>query len=348
MRKLWLGWLLLLAGLVTAGRAAELAPAPDGTCSVVVIPDTQAYRTAAGKTAGKEDLGPLTNRIFENHCRWIVANLERQKIAFVSHVGDIVDINNEAQWTEARRCLDLLHGKVPYSLTPGNHDMTGAGDSALFQQFCGSAGFRAFPWYGGSFAADPARPQHSGNNANSWQVFEGAGLRFVHVSLECNAPDDVLAWADGVLRQHVDRLALVTTHMDLGPVTKPVAAEEYFTLPKGRMTWSKTHGERGNTPAQAWQKCFRKHPNLRLIFSGDQSRTTAARLTTTGDAGNPVHALMSDYTSSGPLRIYRFQPAVNQVEVITWDTSRELLVESTAYVPAREQHQFTLPVTWRP
>ena len=56
----------------------------------------------------------------------------------------------------------------------------------------------------------------SANNVNSAQLFSAGGMDFIHLNLECNAPDDVLAWADALLTRHSSHHALITTHMDLG------------------------------------------------------------------------------------------------------------------------------------
>ncbi|MBM3874971.1 MAG: serine/threonine protein phosphatase [Verrucomicrobia bacterium] len=322
--------------------AAELDRPPPGAFTVVVIPDTQGYRGRATKST-PDSTAPLTNPVFQNHTRWIVENLRTQNIVFVSHVGDIVDVNNEEQWQLARECLDRLHGVVPYGLTVGNHDMKSNGDASLFQKYFPSSRYRHFDWYGSTY--EHARPDQyvSTHNVNSYQLFSAGGLDFVHLNLECNAPDDVLAWADLILKRYRDRRALVTTHMDLGPVDKPRDNDGFVTAPKGRMNWVKIHGVRGNSPVQLWDKLFSRHAHLGFIFSGDQSRTTALRLAARGQAGNTVHSLLSDYTSSGPLRLYRFVPTANQVQAITYDTTRHEIVTSTRYVPDRAEHQFTLP-----
>lgn len=336
-----LAWAMLVLVLATGLRGAELDRLPPDAFTIVVIPDTQGYR-GAGTKKEPTSTSPVTNPVFENHTRWITENLRSQNIVFVSHVGDIVDVNNEAQWPVARQCLDRLHGVVPYALTVGNHDMKREGDASLYQKYFGADRFAAFPWYGGSFEPERASRTVSGNNVNSVQLFSAGGLDFVHLSLECNAPDDVLAWADATLRTHAGRRALISTHMDLGPLEKPKTDAGYITDPKGRMRWVKIHGSRGNSPQQLWDKLYRRHPNLGFIFSGDQSRTTAQRLSIAGDAGNVVHALMSDYTSSGPLRLYRFFPLQDEVQVITYDTTRRQVVDSMPHVPDRAQHQFTL------
>ena len=320
---------------------AELPAAPEGSFSIAVIPDTQRYRRL------KEDDQAWENPTFEAYTSWIAANVERQRIVFVSHVGDIVDLNERSQWKVARQCMDQLHGHVPYGISVGNHDMVRSGDSSLFQKFFPKSRFEKFDWYGGSFTGSPASAGSvSGNNANSFQLFSAEGLRFVFVHLECNAPDDVLDWASEVLRKHSDRRAIITTHMGLGPRDAPKKASDYFDAPKGRMTWKKCHGERGNTPQQMWDKCFRRHNNVFKICCGDQSRTQALHQSSRGDHGNTVHELLSDYGSNG-LRVMRFLPQANRIEVRTWNPLSSKLTQETSIVPDARQHQFDLPYTMR-
>ncbi len=329
-----------------AGVDSEgLDAAPEGSFTIVVIPDTH---------VGREDL----DEKFDTSMRWIVDNLESQRIVFVSHVGDIVnrrpgygDCENLEPWKLARKYLDRLHGRVPYGLAVGNHDMSGS-NSLRFQEFFPASHFADFDWYGGYFPGDPDRPHASGNNANSYQLFSAEGYKFIFLHLECNAPDNVLEWANEVLEAHADRLALITTHMDLGPKERPratvtedgerrSASWHFVNAPKGRMNWTKNHGRRGNSPKDKWDKLYRHHPNLRIIFSGDQSRTETKHRTDIGDDGNTVHALMSDYR--GVLRLYRFLPAEQQLQVITYDTANGELVTGTRLAPEVEDHQFTLP-----
>jgi len=332
---------LALAVLALAAPlAAELAPAPDGTFSVVVIPDTQWYR-GAGTKAEPDSKDDVTNAVFEAYTAWIAGNLDRQNVAFVTHVGDIVDRNVEAQWAVARRCMDKLHGKVPYGIAPGNHDMARDGNSSLYQSTFPASRFAGFGWYGGAYGGHPGQPGISGNNANSYQLFSAGGLDFLFLHLECNAPDDVLAWADGVMEGHPDRLALVTTHMGLGPLEKPVESRGYYDDPKGRMRWTKRHGNRGNSPQEMWEKCLRKHGNLVAVFSGDQSRTQSMYRLDRGKHSNPVHQLMSDYGNKG-LRVYRFDPASDRVRVITYNPIQGELCGATRIVPNHSDHQFAI------
>ena len=329
--------------MASVANAASFPPAPDGTFSIVILPDTQHYRGQATQAEPKSTR-PTTNRIFEIYVDWTSANLAAQRIAFVSHVGDIVDKNNREQWTVARRIMDRLHGKVPYGISVGNHDMTAGGDSSLFQEFFPASRYQGFPWYAGYYQKDPGKSAESGNNANSCQTFSARGLDFVILHLECNAPNKVLDWADAMLAKHASRRAIITTHMNLGPRKKPKSTEGYYEDPKGRMDWKKCHGKKGNTPQEMWEKSFRNHANLFMICSGDQSRTQAMRQSVRGKHGNVVHELLSDYGTDG-IRVMRFLPKQNQIEVRTWNPLTRQFPKRTKLVSQSDQHQFTLPYT---
>jgi len=338
-----LNWCRRLAALLaccwcTESFADQLPPAPAGSFSFVIIPDTQAY-LGKGTKSQPDSQDPLTNPIFEAHVDWIVRNLDKQSIVFVSHVGDIVDKNEQQQWQLARQCMNRIHGKVPYGISVGNHDMTAQGDSRLFQEYFPQARFADFPWYGGSFTGVPDHPEISGNNANSYQLFSAGGKEILFLHLECNAPDHVVEWANGVLKAHPDRMAFITSHMGWGPLKRPRKAEDFSNAPKGRMQWTKIHGERGNSPQQLWEKCYSHQPRLVAVFSGDQSRTQAMHVATPSEHGNVIHEILQDY-STGWLRLIRFLPDQKRVQVYTFDPKNETLCEGTKKVPDKKEHQF--------
>ncbi len=315
-----IGTLAIVVGLLvcTAG-AAEIPSAPAGTFSVVALPDTQAY------SANQPDA-------FYAEMQWILANRKAQRIVFVSHLGDIVDKNVPVQWEVAKRAMSMLDGRVPYGLCVGNHDMACAeGDASLFSTYFPAKHFEGRPWYVGQIK----------NNVNSAQTFEAEGLKFVVVHVECNAPDDVLAWVDKVLTAHANRRAIVTTHMLLGPLERPKTKEGWYEDPKGFMRWHKCHGPRGNSPEQLWEKCFRRHKNVFLILGGDQSRTQSMHLELTGKHGNCVHVCMSDYRE-GYFRIYRFLPEQNQIRVMTYSAIKRALCPGSKIVGDPAKHQFVL------
>jgi hypothetical protein len=77
-----------------------------------------------------------------------------------------------------------------------------------------------------------------------------------------------------------------------------------------------------------------------MICGGDQSRTQALRQRSVAEGGNSVHELLSDYGVNG-LRVMRFVPTKNLIEVRTWDPIKGEFCEASKIVPGRDQHQFT-------
>ena len=306
--------------IIATTAAEEPSPAPEGTFSIVMLPDTQGYVTE--KTA----------LYFESEIKWILDNRETQNIVFVSHVGDIVgDYKSDAHWAVARKNMLQLSDKLPFGFSVGNHDMTLNGDSQKFQDAFPTSLFEKYVWYGGQIK----------NNANSFQLISAGEMDFVILHLECNAPDDVLKWADKVLEEHAERRAMITTHMYLGPRDRPQKPRDYFDAPKGRMRWHKTHGNKGNTPQQIWDKCFSKHRNLFLVCCGDQGRTQTMHRTVEGKQGNQVYETLCDYRA-GYLRIFRFQPQENKISAMTYSPYLKQLCEKTSIVAEAGEHQFVL------
>jgi hypothetical protein len=300
---------------------AHLSPAPPGSFTVAAIPDTQDY------SASQPEL-------FFKLTEWIAGHVESQRTAFVTHVGDLVDNNTPEEWAVAVRAMRRLDGVVPYGMAPGNGDMDcKTGDVSRYLAHFPARHYEEHAWHGGS------HPQRG--NAASFQVIEAGGIPLLFLHLEVNAPDSVLSWANEVLAGYPGRVAMVTTHAFLGPIEKPTSKEGYFDDPKGVMRWARCHGGKGNPPQAIWDKCLRKHPNVRLILCGDQSRTQTMRLTLPGAGGHPVHACLSDYRG-GNLRLYRFLRGDRRIEAYTWTVPEGRMCEGTRIAPDPGQHQFTL------
>ena len=292
--------------------------APESFC-IVALPDTQLYTYRAPE-------------ILAAQVEWIIFNRVAENIAFVSHLGDITERNAPEEWDRAERILGRLDGVVPYGLCVGNHDMHGAtGDCSGFQEHFPASRYQDREWYGGSHR----------NNANSYQLLSAGGLDFIILHLECNAPDSVLDWAGKRLEQYANRRAIISTHMYLGALNSVEDTE------KGRCLWKKCHGGKGNTPQQMWEKRFSKHANVFLVLSGDQSTPQTHRQTVQGEAENVVHECLSDYKQaergiSGYLRMYRFVPGEDRIEVKTFSPNLHKFCETTKRVNDPDQHGFEL------
>lgn len=280
-------------------------PAPDFT--LVAIPDTQFYSEGAAAKAQTVSVEQLI-ATFGAQTQWAVEQREARNIAFVSHMGDIVQNGNfggnPVQWQRASAAMARLenplttlhrHG-LPYGLAPGNHDIDpigtyDTGSTAFFNQFFGAARFAGRSYWGGHYGTD---------NTNNYQLFSAGGLDFiaVHLAYDTTPNADILDWADALLKAHPHRRALVTSHWILG---------------KGNPAAFSTQG------AAIYHR-LKGNPNLFLMLCGHIH--AEGRRSDTHE-GRTVHSVLSDYQGlpnggNGFLRTFTFSPARNRIRVESW------------------------------
>jgi hypothetical protein len=123
--------LVLIAELLVSGcglrksadeREVKQVESNNGEFTIAVLPDTQYYTSE--KIGGK-------NEMFISQIDWIKKNREAENIAYVIHVGDIVDSGDKVpkEWSNAAEAilsletpLPGLQNGIPYGLAVGNHD----------------------------------------------------------------------------------------------------------------------------------------------------------------------------------------------------------------------------------
>ena len=340
-----------------------LPPLPEGAFTFAVIPDTQSYdgegrHTKRGRAPGK---GPTRNPKLDATVDWLLANAQKENILFVTHTGDIVDMNNDFQWRFASNAMSRLDGKLPYSVVPGNHDMKEDGDTSLFRRYFPASRYAGNDWYAGTFGGftNSIGLFVSGDNANSICLFGQGAEKFAVVNLECNAPDKVLDWAAKELGRFPDRHVIVATHQDLGAIeyknarkisrdTEGLSKEEFARYTPdlsilGRMKWCKCHGKDGNSGKKIWEKFTSRLKNAFLVVSGDQGMIKITRVDEKGVHGNMVYSLMQD-TGGGFIRLFRFIPSEKVIRCYTVNPGKGgEIVHSCGVWRDDKWFNFTLP-----
>ncbi len=235
---------LALAACATAPKST--APAPETSFTIAVIPDTQNYMDYTHQKA--EGFAFDASDLFIQQMEYIAANLKSAggDIAFVTALGDVwqhqtkdIDPAHAARGFKrapnpildahfaptpkvetvempmARRGYELIAGKTPFSVVPGNHDydamwtdynhppkkeirsyadvgMLHAGGLTNFKKVFSDKSdfFREKEWYIAS---------HD-DGADSAQIFTAAGYRFLHIGLQFDAPNASLEWAASVIK----------------------------------------------------------------------------------------------------------------------------------------------------
>ncbi|MGK0187362.1 MAG: hypothetical protein ACI9R3_003149 [Verrucomicrobiales bacterium] len=272
----------LLLSAFTAGLPvlATQAQAEAEAFSIVILPDTQKYT-----------IGGRHGDVFAGQTKWIVDNADTLNLKFVIHEGDVVETpDDETQWKLADEVFKTLDGKVPYTISVGNHDMdVEKRDKSQFNRYFPASRFDRQPGYGGHMESLPA---------NRYHMLDAGGMRFLILSLEYQPPTAVLEWANQVVADYPDTRVIVNTHSFLNV------------------------NDRNDTGKNIWDSFVRKHTNIFLVVSGHLS---VGRRADKGDHGNLVHQVLANYQGhrrggNGWLRVLRFLPDEDRIEVSTFST----------------------------
>ncbi len=309
---------------VTTGDGIE----PSSNASTIaVLPDTQYYARDYP-------------HIFQEQLQWIADNTFPRNIEMVLHLGDITNDNNPTQWSVARQAFDRIHLTTPYLLAQGNHDVGPSGNGAtrdtLLNEYFPASYYATQPTFGGSLS--------NRNLENAYSLFEAGGRKWIALSLEWGPRDQVLAWADSVLKDYADRLAIIITHAymfdDDTRMDETVAP--YNGSPYNYGTASIPGGT--NDGGDIWRELVSQHPNTVLVMSGHI--TGEGRLSSQTVHGNTVHQMLIDYQArpqggAGYLRLIEVFPGSDTLRFRTYSPWEE------AYYTGTGSH-FELDLTTSP
>lgn len=246
-----------------------------GRFLIPVLPDTQ----------GEVSANPA---MFTSQLNWIVANKAASNVAFVLHVGDIInwDTADHQMWITASngfRALD--NAAIPYGLALGNHDtaaVTNGGGAApgsahtnvrITTQFNTFFPISRFPAQRGRY--------ESAKSDNAWYTFEAGGLHWLVLSLEFCARQAPVDWAKTVLASHTNYNAIVLTH---------------FHLASNGTINQNNAGYGDLSPQQIYDQLISQYPNVRLVLSGHVD--SSAWRNDPGVNGNRIYQLLQDYQST--------------------------------------------------
>jgi hypothetical protein len=279
------------------GREAP-KPYPGPDFALAVIPDSQVY-VMAGNTEQK----------FYSQADWIVDNVVSRNIAYVAHLGDMVQNGdvlsgapNEGEWQRTTNGLyrledpsqTLRRNGLPYGCAIGNHEQEPNGDmdgtTTLYNKYLGVSHFTGKPWYGGHFQS---------NNDSHFDLFSASGLDFIVLYFEYGRSGaTILDWANDVLATNQNRRIIVVTH-HTGSAATP-------------STLSGT--------AQDIYDSLKANTNFFLMLGGHVDGEGS--VTKTYNA-TKVHCFISDYQfrgggGDGYMRMLYFSPSNNIVNIETY------------------------------
>jgi flagellar basal body-associated protein FliL len=289
-------------------------PLAEENFTIVLLPDSQIYSQSFP-------------HVYTNQTEWIVNYSAEYNIKYVLHEGDITNRNTLVQWENANASQHVMDGFVPYTVSPGNHDLGPNGNAAnrdtYMNDYFNITDYQAWPTMGGAF--------ESGKIENTYHLFSACGVDWLIMSLEFAPRDAVLEWANQVVTNHSDRMVMMVTHNYLaGNMRNPGYGGNYGLT---------NSADGAATGEDIWQDFVKKHRNIICVFSG-HILVEAGYLLSNGDNGNPVHQMMANFQmlpsgGNGYLRLVKFDFATSKINVRTYSPYLDQYKTSS-------QHQFDL------
>ncbi|MDO9633992.1 MAG: metallophosphoesterase [Paludibacter sp.] len=251
--------------------------AKDKPLRLIILPDTQHYVRD-------------NPHIFQSQTAWIANNAD--SISFVIHVGDITNANNTTQWPVAVSALSLMDGNVPYTFTPGNHDMGGnnaqSRNTTLMNQYLPYSKYSLLPNFGGAYQV--------GQMDNTWHKFSTHdGYHFIILSLEFAPRNAVLAWAGEMIKAFPSHNIIINTHAYMYSDEKRHSdLYEHKWTPSTYGLYAESDGD-ANDGEQMWDKLVKLYPNILMVVSGHVLNDGTGTLVSDGDHGNKVYQMLANY-----------------------------------------------------
>ncbi|MFJ3272147.1 LamG-like jellyroll fold domain-containing protein [Streptomyces sp. NPDC086776] len=270
----------------TAGSGTHRFDTESPRFALAVLPDTQYLFDA-----DSADPEPLKETF-----HYLVAQRQEANIAFMTHLGDVTEHGSEEEIDLAADTFRTIHGKVPYSVLAGNHDINSGtddqrGDTAYLRAF-GPQRFTSMPTFGGA----------SPDGYNSYHVLRAAGREWLVLALDWRASEKGLAWAQGVLDTHPTLPVILTTH---------------------DIAWAEDNGQAhlSDNGQMLWDRIIRGNDQIFMALGGHY--WPPGRTVLTNDAGHDVHVHITNYQDryyggAGMVRLYSFDLVRQVVDVETF------------------------------
>ncbi len=330
-------------------RLALACPGSD-FFTIAVISDTQNYVDFTHPQ-------PFNESFFISQTNYLADNMHELNLAFVTHVGDVVQHGDGtngtsgddsygagAEWVSAMRAMDILDSTgVPFGMSIGNHDYDNysylSGNLPLVSKVCwvkyfgsGSRYFLGKPWYGGASDELAWNP-----GLSSYQTFSASGKKFLHISLEMEASNNAIAWAQGVIDSHPRYATIVTTHSyespppwgdDNLPLVEPAVRNAASYLVNSPGGWNNAMG--------VWNNLIATNDQIFMVLCGHSWTSTVDGVSKgeniridKNNAGHPVYQVLTDYQGNTTLgsgggdgwyRFMQFDMDNKSIHFTTYDT----------------------------
>lgn len=276
----------------------------------VVLPDTQTYMEEFPE-------------VYMKQMEWIAEQNDR--FSFVLHEGDITQNNSEKEWAIAKEGFDFIDGKVPYSLSLGNHDMgSEAGKFADTRNTALANKFFPHTAYAVQSRSISTFPQDAiDNNCSEYNLI---GKKWLVFSLEFGPRNKTIDWANTLIEKHPNHHIVVNTHSYMYNDNTLQDGEDWY-LPQKYGVGKATGKDAVNHGGDLWDKLIKRNKNVLMVFSGHILGSGVGQLVSENDFGTDVYQMLANYQKnvkgvekgdSGYLRIIKVDKKTQSISVKTY------------------------------
>jgi hypothetical protein len=279
----------------------------------------------------------INQPLFELCTAWISDNIGQLNIKAVLCTGDLVEQNeniimnrkmlnqtSREMWKSVSRAFERLDNKVPYIISPGNHDygLVSAEDGRTrFPEYFPFE--RNSAWRNTCVSAIPNRNGVPSLENAAFEITDKHWGKLLVVTSEFAPRDEVLDWAKKLVAkpEYKDHTVIFMTHSFLTEKNAiQIEKEGYAITPRN---WGK----------DIWTKLIEPSDNIRMVICGhtgkpgDFDQSVAYRVDKNA-AGKSVHQMMFNVQilgggwegngGDGWLRILEFMPDGRTIKVRTY------------------------------
>ena len=231
---------------------------------------------------------------------WILDNKDERNIEYVFGLGDTIEtlstwpesgygtsVNNPGEWRVTTTQIARLIDNIPYLVVRGNHD-----DEAGYHEYVCTDEYQDQM---DEFFYDSSKVALGGNSmSNSYRKIDIGDQKYLMMALDFDINDEVVLWANSVIRANPDRRVIVAVHAYSNKwggflndrIGQPGADDDTDGDPSH--DYIQFSGER------LWNEIFSRHKNMFMVLSGHVSTPNPSVTTRKGQNGNSVFEILVD------------------------------------------------------
>ncbi len=233
---------------------------------------------------------------------WLLENKDEINIQYAIGVGDITENALESEFNFARENIYKLSGKIPFSLSMGNHDKYDFKNEGYVAPNASDFLFNK-TFYNDTYLAELDGWYGEGDVSCSYNAFEIGTTKWLILNLDFSPTDEVLEWAGNVVEAHPDHKVIVATHAYMYRDGSTLDSEDCYAPSRYNPIF--------NDGDEIFDKFISKYENIEIVLAGHDPWDHIVCSQVKGEHGNTVTQILVD-----PQYMDRFYGATGMVALL--------------------------------